>query len=50
MENNKFKFKSTARKGTKETEKKIERENFTIEELKKYYSDFILTYNSKKLF
>ncbi len=50
MENTKFKFKSTARKSTQETEKKLEKENFSIEELKKYYADFMLSYNSKRVF
>lgn len=49
MENTKFKFKSTARKNPKETEKNSEKENFSIEESKKYYTDFMLIYNSTNI-
>jgi len=49
MENTKFKFKSTARKNNKETEKNSEKDNFSIEESKKYYSEFMLLYNSTNI-
>jgi hypothetical protein len=49
MENTKFKFKSTTRKNPKETEKNSEKENFSIEESKKYYTDFMLIYNSTNI-
>lgn len=47
MEATKFKFKSTAKKTTKEPEKKIERDNFSIDESKKYYTEFMTSYASK---
>ncbi len=47
MENTKFKFKSTAKKNPKEAEKLTEKDNFSIEESKKYYAEFMSIYNSK---
>ena len=44
MEAPKFKFKSTAKKNTKETEKKKERDNFSIEESKKFYKQWLRSY------
>lgn len=43
----KFKFSSKPKPVKEQSTELKEKENFNIEELKKYYADFILKFNSK---
>ena len=49
MDNSQSKFKFSSRKQTNENVEIKEKENYNMDELKKYYGDFITKYNSKHI-